>query len=188
MFADQWSKVVVASVAPVVVISASGLLCLAFYNRLAAIVSRLRAVQRERMAELTASRSALDRGSNDLVRGHQRMLRNLGDQTNHIIKRARLIRLTLLCLLATIGQLVLSSLLNGAALIWPRASVGAACMFATGMLSLLAGVVAAMLELRESLDVVQLETRLVSDLTEYESNNSADREDATEFTDPVSSG
>jgi hypothetical protein len=42
------------------------------------------------------------------------------------------------------------------------------------MLSLLIASIIAMLELRASLDVVQLETRLVSDLTEYESDQSID--------------
>ena len=51
MFAEQWTKVLGASVTPVVVISATALLCLAFYNRLAAIVGRLRSVQRERLEQ-----------------------------------------------------------------------------------------------------------------------------------------
>ena len=47
----DWAKIINASVVPVVIISACGLLCLAFYNRLAAIVSRLRGFQRERLHE-----------------------------------------------------------------------------------------------------------------------------------------
>jgi len=43
---EDWSRILSASVAPVVIISACGLLCLAFYNRLASVVSRLRAFQR----------------------------------------------------------------------------------------------------------------------------------------------
>src|SRR5436190_11594904 len=44
---DQWTKVISAGVGPIIVISACGLLCLAFYNRLAAVVTRLRAFHRE---------------------------------------------------------------------------------------------------------------------------------------------
>jgi len=37
---ENWTRLIAASVVPIVVISAAGLLCLAFYNRLAAIVTR----------------------------------------------------------------------------------------------------------------------------------------------------
>jgi len=46
-----WAQIIPSSVVPVVIISACGLLCLAFYNRLAYIVTRLRSLQRERLAE-----------------------------------------------------------------------------------------------------------------------------------------
>jgi hypothetical protein len=166
VFVEQWSKVVVASVAPVVVISASGLLCLAFYNRLAAIVSRLRSVQRERLKGQEVLRAALDKHDNDAALLQRRLLHNLALQTERITRRARLIRRTLLGLLATVAFLVLSSLLNGVALFWPSAAFVAAALFVCGMLSLLTGVFFAMLELKFALDVVQLESDLVSELTE----------------------
>ncbi len=176
MFAEHWSRIVVASVAPVVVVSASSLLCLAFYNRLAAIVSRLRSVQRERLQELLAYHSAINRGDLDATSHHTRLLKNLGDQTARIISRAHLIRFTLLCLLNAVLLLVLSSLLNGAALFWEPIAVCAAIAFAGGMISLLVGVIAAMRELRSALDVVELETELVSELTDYEDDESAEAE------------
>ncbi len=46
---DQWTKVIAASVSPIIVISACGLLCLAFYNRMAAIVNRLRTASCRRL-------------------------------------------------------------------------------------------------------------------------------------------
>src|SRR5271167_2851098 len=101
MVAEQWSRVVSASVAPVVIISASSLLCLAFYNRLAAIVTRLRSVQRERL-ELN---DRLDRLSPADIEHHSAMrhtciLESLAEQTIRIRRRARLIRATLMSLLA----------------------------------------------------------------------------------------
>jgi hypothetical protein len=170
MFAETWSKVVVTAVAPVVVISASGLLCLAFYNRLAAIVSRLRSVQRERLAEQAVYRAAVTRGDQRSVKNHQRLLENLGHQTVRIISRARLVRRTLLCLLTAVSLMIVSSLLNGAALFVPSISITAAATFAAGMLALLTGVITAMCELAASLDVVELESELVSDLTDFESD------------------
>src|SRR5690606_17379431 len=46
---DDWSKIISTGVGPIIVISACGLLCLAFYNRLAAVVTRMRAFHRERL-------------------------------------------------------------------------------------------------------------------------------------------
>jgi hypothetical protein len=172
MFAENWSRVVVASVAPVVVISASGLLCLAFYNRLAAIVSRLRSVQRERLAEQLIYNAAVKRPDAEAIDSHGRLLANLGHQTARIIARARLIRLTLLFLLTAVAFMVVSSLLNGVALFWPAAAIAAACAFGGGMLSLLSGVIIAMRELGAALDVVELESELVSELTDYDGTES----------------
>jgi hypothetical protein len=47
----EWPSVISMSVVPVVIISACGLLSLAFYGRLAAVVSRLRGFQREILDE-----------------------------------------------------------------------------------------------------------------------------------------
>lgn len=97
-----------------VIISATALLCLAFYNRLAAIVGRLRAVQRERLAmtERIAALSPPEIEHADAFR-HTCVLENLADQSARMLRRARLIRSTLLCFLGTIAVLILSSLLNG---------------------------------------------------------------------------
>ena len=47
----EWSHIIAAGVGPIIVISACGLLCLALYNRLTAVVTRLRSFQRERLHE-----------------------------------------------------------------------------------------------------------------------------------------
>ena len=165
MFADQWSRIVTASVAPVVIISASALLSLAFYNRLAAIVSRLRAVQRERLevhARLNTMLPAdVQRGS---VMLQTCIMESLAEQTERIWRRARLIRATLLNLMGAIAAMVASSLLNGLTILWPRAAVGAAILFIGGMLLLMAAVACAAAELFIALDPVELEADVVSEL------------------------
>src|SRR3982751_246916 len=95
------SKIIPAAVAPIIVISACGLLCLAFYNRLAAVVTRLRAFDRERLAEQDAvgRQRRSDEPDESIIHGHQALLRALEVQTQHVIHRARLIRRTLFCLL-----------------------------------------------------------------------------------------
>jgi hypothetical protein len=77
-----------------------------------------------------------------------------------------MVRFTLLCLLGTVGLLVLSSLLNGLTVVWSDAQFGAALLYLAGMVLLLTGIVSAIAELLSALDVVEAETRLVAELAE----------------------
>jgi len=165
-FAEQWPRIVSASLAPVVVISACALMALAFYNRLASIVSRLRGFQRERLAQQEqVHRIERIEPLDDYALGRgRRVLENLAEQTRRTLRRARMIRLTLICLLGTIGLLVLSSIFNGLSVVWPQAIVGAAILFLAGMVLLLLGIACALAELMSALDVVESETRLVTNL------------------------
>ena len=166
MFAEQWARVLSASVTPVVVISATALLCLAFYNRLAAIVGRLRSVQRERLEvqERIATMSTTDIERFSALR-ESCILESLGEQTIRIKRRARFIRTTLLCFLTTIALLVLSSLMNGLTVIWSSAVVGAAVLFIVAMSLLLVGVGFAIAEMLVALHPAELESDVVSGLT-----------------------
>ena len=98
---SDWAKIISASVVPVVIISACGLLCLAFYNRLAAIVSRLRSFQRKRLHEQELLHSAGPEEGPEHSR-RRRLLEHLESQTAGVVHRAKLIRLTLLFMLLTI--------------------------------------------------------------------------------------
>src|SRR6478735_6266049 len=101
------SKVVGVGVGPIIVISACGLLCSTFYNRITNVITRLRAFQRERLAE----QNALDRETDEGVKSRRiELLALLETQTDKLVYRVRLIRRTLFCLLVTIASLVLCSL------------------------------------------------------------------------------
>jgi len=166
MFQDQWSRVLAASVAPVVIISACALLCLAFYNRLAAIIARLRAVQRERLA-IQEQLSSMSSNEAERFSGlrHTTILESLAEQTVSIQRRARLIRRTLLCLLCAILSLIVSSLLNGLTIVWPHSAYASAVMFIGGMLFLFFAIVCAIFEILSSLDPANLELMVVAELT-----------------------
>jgi hypothetical protein len=178
LFAERWTQIVSASVAPVVVISACALMSLAFYNRLASIVARLRGFQRERLAEQEQVHrlERADPPDDYALRRRRRVLENLDEQTRRTLRRAKLIRLTLMCLLGTIGLLVISSIFNGLSVVWAEAHVGAAILFISGMLLLLGGIACAIAELMSALEVVESETRLVAELSrQSETSNAADR-------------
>ena len=172
MLPQDWPRIVSASVVPVVIISACGLLCLAFYNRLSSLVARLRGFHRERLHEqerMDRRREGASAGANDdggnCGAPHGLMLEVLEEQTAHLLRRARLIRRTLLCLLSTIASLTLCSLLSGLGVVWPPAAVAAVALFLVGMALLLAGILFAMAELVRALDPVELETEFVAGLT-----------------------
>jgi hypothetical protein len=165
--ANQESQIILASVPPVVVISAGGLLCMAFYNRLAAIVSRLRALHRERLQhqeemETHRSAAAVDEAR---VERHHRILTNLDAQTQQLMRRARLLRATLLLLLSSIAMLVLSSIANGLTIFWPATTFAANVFFLCGMCLLLLGVMYAGAEMLGALSPAELESALIEEVT-----------------------
>ncbi len=163
---EQWSRIVSASVVPVVIISACGLLCLSFYNRMAGLISRLRSFQRERLEEQEEYARTCAAGAPDsfAVARHQKVLDMLELQTAHVLRRARRMRQAILCVLGTIACLTVCSFATGVAAIVTWAKYPAAATFCLGIGLLLAGVVLAMIEIRGALDPVELESRFVSEL------------------------
>jgi hypothetical protein len=166
---DAWTKFISAGVGPIIVISACGLLCLAFYNRLAAVVTRLRAFHREQLQEQETlarlRRGAAEADELALVR-HQEMVGMLEVQTQRVTRRAHLIRRTLACLLLTIALLAACSLAVGLSTVWPAAAYAAVPLFVLGLLLLIAGVVFALLELRYAVDPVEIESRFIRQLAD----------------------
>lgn len=155
----QWQSIISMSVVPVVIISACGLLSLAFYGRLAAVVSRLRGFQREMLVE----QEKLARTGEV---GEARLLELLRIQTQQVTRRARLIRMALTYFLLAVAFLIVCSLTLVASWFVLQAAFAAAVFFVFGLLSMLGGIIAAMMELRGALQPVELETRFVSSAVE----------------------
>ena len=174
----EWPSVISVSVVPVVIISACGLLSLAFYGRLAALVSRLRSFQREMLRE---QEKWAKEGPGD----HQQLLEVLRTQTLQVTGRARLIRRALLFFLAAVGFLIVCSLTLVASWFFPPAAFLAAVFFVVGLLSMLGGVISALMELRESLEQVELEGRFVFHAVEPSLSDS--RQDVEEIFSDTSS-
>lgn len=164
MLTQDWSRFLTASIVPVALISACGLMCLAFYNRLAAVVSRLRSFQRERIehhgwivahpTDVTAT-----------TLRHE-LLDVLQQQTASVTRRAQLLRCTLLSLLAAIACLVLCSMAAGLSVVVQQALWFAVFAFIAGTLLVLAAVIFAALEMRSALEPVELESRYISYLSQ----------------------
>jgi hypothetical protein len=165
---DQLNKIITAGVGPIIVISACGLLCLALYNRLAAMVTRLRSFHRERLQAheaIAKARAAAPPDDRAAVLG-QEILGMLELQTRGVLRRARLIRRALICLLLTVACLAVCSLALGLSTMWwPLAYVAVGC-FIAGMTSLVAAVGFALAEVARALEPVDLESRFVRDMVE----------------------
>jgi hypothetical protein len=152
------SKVVSAGVGPIIVISACGLLCSAFYTRLTNILTRLRAFQRERLTEITY----IERETDAAMRSRRtELLEVLGRQTEHLVRRAHLVRKTLFCLLSAIASLILCSLSLGIAAIYQPFFIPAVCLFVLGLAILLTGLGFAFMDLKFALAPVEWETTYV---------------------------
>jgi hypothetical protein len=165
---EDLSRIISAGTGPIIVISACGLLCLAFYNRLSGLVSRLRIFHRERLKEQEelGRQRASDQPDPATMMLHQEMLEALEVQSKHVIHRAHLIRRGLSCFLLTIACLSVCSLVLGLSVLWPRLIVAAVVFFISGMTLLVVGVIFAMQELYRALQPVELESRFVAEIVD----------------------
>lgn len=150
-------------VAPVVMISAAGLVCLALYNRLAAIVGRVRTIHKEEVDAL--SRMSLAPAPAPSKSAHRRVV-TLEEQVDHLMERARLLRAALVCLLVTVLSMLLCSLAIGISLLWGEAAYVALAVFLGGVLVEAAGIVLAILELRIALVAAALEADSIEPVIE----------------------
>ena len=160
------TQIISAGVGPIIVISACGLLCLAFYNRLTAVVTRLRGFDRERLQEQEAlEKHGGLQGDPAAAAVHVEVLAMLRQQIEMVRRRAHLIRRTLVCFLCTIICLALCSLGVGLSTIWRHLMVVAVPLFVLGLLLLVTGALFALLELRFALDPIEKEARTVGEIT-----------------------
>ncbi|MGC4031433.1 MAG: DUF2721 domain-containing protein [Tepidisphaeraceae bacterium] len=175
------SKVVSTGVGPIIVISACGLLCLALYNRMAAVVTRVRSYQRELLSEEFSLRELAERknesGSTLKVVRHEHVIAMLRVQIDRISGRARLLRRALFSLLMSVLLMSLCALLLGLSVLLPGLVAVAATFFALGIASMCVAVVFAMVELTRSLDPMLLEAASVLEFTDVlHKPDSVDRE------------
>ncbi len=156
---DDLNKVVTAGVGPIIVISACGLLCSTFYNRITNVIVRLRAIQRERLAE----EAGLMRETDEAARSRRyELLGVLGTQTDSLVRRIRIIRSTLFCLLATIIAMVLCSMSLGMSMIVPWLIEVAVVCFLAGLSCLLGAMGFAMIDLLVAIQPVVMESDYVT--------------------------
>ena len=139
--------------APVLMISACGLLCLGQFARYTAILNRLRAFNAERFALLQKIRH-VEGGDRKLL---EKRLEGLHTQADRVLRHAAVIRYALLSLSACIVFMVVTSLLIGLERLVPAASTIAVVTFVIGLVCVLAGMLAVIAEVSVSLNLVRFE-------------------------------
>ena len=145
---------------PVVLISANGLICLALYNRLAAITARLRSFCREQFEmrmKLTELETCSHPPSQKVMSHLVERLKVLEEQRSAIFRRALQLRNGLILLLASIVGMLLSSLLLGIALEFSLHPAIPLTAFVLGTLAMISGIGFAIRELIAALDPVSAE-------------------------------
>ncbi len=155
-----WNQIITAGVGPIIVISACGLLSSAFFTRITNVISRMRVLQRERLAE----QALIDRETEPhRIAQRLEMLQILSTQTDSLIYRIRMLR-TLFSLLWTIACMVFCSMCLGLSTIQSAKwlSVPATLFFIAGLTLLLLAIAFAMLDLRVAIDPVVTEARWVT--------------------------
>jgi len=158
-------EIIQSSVAPVVMVSANGLLCLAFYNRLSSLANRSRTMNKERF-DLVGQLSALHaKGAKGLEPEHLELRIDTLDQVGHqLYARAKWIRVTLLCLLVSILLMLCCSLCLALAGAVETIGVVAPWLFVMGTLAMMAGIFAAIEELRRTLSPLWFEHVQIDEL------------------------
>jgi len=158
-------ELISSAVVPVVIISACGLLCLAFYNRLAVVVTRLRSLQRERLSEYKEVFQREEASKDQpALEESEAFLHFLEDQTTDILKRARYLRNCIFCLISAIFSLVLTSLALGLSLFYPVFDYVVLFFFVLGLFLILYGLIFAVLEIKIALNPVKMESGFVQRL------------------------
>jgi hypothetical protein len=128
---------------------------LAFYNRLAAMVTRLRGFQRECL-------ESLEQAEADHSRSRSRAVLNvLREQTDGVLGRARLLQGTLSCLLSAIGCMVLCSVFLGLSPLNPALQPLATALFFGGSGLVFMAVCFALAEIRQALRPIVMESEFV---------------------------
>lgn len=158
MLAELLEGVVAVAVVPAAIMSASSLLSLAFYNRLAAIVSRLRSFQREKLMAADRLEKARDVRDDLGILKQTFLINMLSTQTDRVIVRANLIQRALFCFLGCVAALGSCSIMAGLGVFYRPLVIGAVVFFFTGLLALLMGIYFAIRELADALHPVELES------------------------------
>lgn len=153
------SHLLSVSVTPVVLVSACGLITLALYNRLGAILARIRAFHQQKIELL----QTLDNRQGE--DWHMLLLQMLDTQIAKVTIKAKTIQKGLYCLLSAVLAFFLCSVLSAAAVLYEPLGMVALAMHFLGLVLCFVGIGWAIRELTLSLTPLQEESAYLDILT-----------------------
>ncbi len=145
-------EVIQPFLAPAIMFSAGGLLCLAQFARLTAIHGLVRTLNRERLAVLRDLQE--DPGQRSLL---EERAEGLESQTSRVLGHARTVRDALRFLVGGILLMVACSLSIGLSLVLPEAGVLVLFLFVGGLVSIFVGLCLVLRELGVSTELIEFE-------------------------------
>lgn len=163
---DTQAHILNLLLAPVVLISACGLLCLSATNRLGTILARIRTMHRERVDTHLVLRD--DPHFQDIQ--HMR-LEALQSQAHSMLRRAALIRNELFLLYSAILLMLLCSLLLGLSVLFDISRTIGVALFVLGIVSMIAAIAFALFEVACSLRAVRDEHERVKAIDSHHSRD-----------------
>ena len=147
-----------SSVAPVVMISANGLLCLTFYNRLSAFMNRSRTINKERFDLATRAAMLAKQEPQDVEIVHLRHRVKILDEVGHrIMDQIWWVRGMLLCLLLSVLCMLACSLALGLSAVGAEFAWLAVGLFLAGAVLMILGILMAIVDLRFAMDALIFE-------------------------------
>jgi hypothetical protein len=150
--------VLAVSVTPVVLISACGLITLALYNRLGAMLAQIRTLHKQKLEAIITHEA--QQSSNQAV-----LLELINSQAAKVTGKAKLIQKGLFCLLSAVVAFLLCSLLGAAATLHALMGVAALTTYVFGLVLFLASIGWALRELTLTLTPLEEERAHLEILT-----------------------
>jgi len=144
--------------APVVMISACGLMILSLNTRVMTVKGRVRQFHLDRLNIRDAAKEA------GLASDTQRLrFEGVGEHSVDLLRRLQLLRYALMCLVLCVVGMLTCSLLIGVSLLVPPVVYAAVASFIAGLLAMLIGALLFLAELRIALrDVIDEHDRVMS--------------------------
>ncbi len=147
------TEIIQPFLAPAVMFSAGGLLCLAQFARYNAIIALVRTFNRERLSALQEADRAEPKRRELLLQRAQ----GLEHQARRVLAHAATVKNACRLLVGGILLMVLCSLTIGASLAFAPVGVAALALFVLGLVSTFAGLCLVLAELGVSLEVIKFE-------------------------------
>lgn len=142
------------TILPIIIIPVTGLCCLVFYNRLAAINNLMHSVYKDLITLQTSSREEPER--------HKALMESLREEHDRLVKRSDMVRTTITCCFLGLIAFILSAISIMTTFYAPLMVIATLTLWVCGALLFAVGLFIGMLEIKSrALNIAAIETTVV---------------------------